>query len=156
MRIGVISDTHGLLRPEAVAALRGSDLIVHAGDVGDPSVLEQLEVLAPVCAVRGNVDRAPWAHRLSFTEVVEAGGAELYVLHILEDLDLDPAASGFAAVVYGHTHRASVERRDGVMYLNPGAAGPDHGAPPPTLARLHVVDGVPEAEIIQLLGEERS
>src|SRR5690606_24854869 len=123
-RVGVISDTHGLLRPAAVEALAGSDLIVHAGDVGDAAILDALGAIAPVRAVRGNVDVGTWAASLPPIEVVEVAGQHLYVLHRLEDLDLDPAAAGFAAVIYGHSHRPSAERRGGVLFLNPGSAGP--------------------------------
>ncbi len=134
--MGVISDTHGLLRPEAVEALRGVDRIVHAGDVDDPGILERLADVAPVDAVRGNVDRGRWARELPETEVVEAGGRTLYVLHRLETLDLDPAAAGFDAVIYGHTHLPRAERKDGVLYLNPGSAGPRRHHKPVSLALL--------------------
>lgn len=136
--VGLIADTHGLLRPEAVAALAGSDLIVHAGDVGDANVLERLRALAPTCAVRGNVDNGPWARALPFTEVVEAGGLHVYVLHDLASIDLDPKAAGFSAVVFGHSHRPSAEWRDGVLYVNPGAAGPRRFRLPVTVARLRI------------------
>lgn len=149
-RIGVISDTHGLLRPEAVEALRGCDRIVHAGDVGDPAILEELGRVAPVVAVRGNVDRGAWADGLSEIEVVEAGSASLYVLHDLAALDLDPVAGGFAAVVSGHTHRPSSELRDGVLYLNPGSAGPRRFRLPITVARLTVSGGRLSTEIVDL------
>lgn len=149
-RIGVISDTHGLLRPEALRALRGSDRIVHAGDVGDPGILDELGRLAPVAAVRGNVDRGPWAEALPETEVVEAGSVHLYVLHDLGALDLDPAAAGFAAVVSGHSHRPASELRDGVLYLNPGSAGPRRFRLPITLARLTVSGDRLSAEIVEL------
>jgi putative phosphoesterase len=138
MIVGVISDTHGLLRPGAVAALDGSDLIVHAGDVGDPAILEALRAIAPVHAVRGNVDTGAWAASLPPVDVVEAAGRHLYVLHRVEDLDLDPAAAGFDAVIYGHSHRPGAERRGGVLYLNPGSAGPVRFRLPVSLARLAV------------------
>jgi uncharacterized protein len=138
MVVGVISDTHGLLRPEAVEALQGCELIVHAGDVGAPTVLAALRQVAPVVAVRGNVDTAPWASALPATEVVEVGGRLLYVLHQIEHLDLDPAAAGIAAVVHGHSHRPSAEVRRGVLYLNPGSAGPRRFNLPITLVRLSV------------------
>ena len=149
-RIGVISDTHGLLRPEALRALRGSDRIVHAGDVGDPGILDELGRLAPVVAVRGNVDRGTWADALPGTEGVEVGSVHLYVLHDLADLDLDPVAAGFAAVVSGHTHRPSSEVRDGVLYLNPGSAGPRRFRLPITVARLTVSGDRLSAEIVGL------
>jgi uncharacterized protein len=148
--IGVISDTHGLVRPQAVEALRGADLIVHAGDVGADDVLSALERLAPVVAVRGNVDRGGWAGQLSDTEVVEVGDQTLYVLHDLGQLDLDPAAAGFRVVVSGHSHRPSVSTKGGVLYLNPGSAGPRRFQLPVTLARLTIDSGAPGAQIIQL------
>ncbi len=147
--VGLISDTHGLLRPEAVDALRGSDLIVHAGDVGDPSILHALGKLAPVRAVRGNVDGGPLA-ALPATEVVEVEGLHLYVLHDRDTLDLDPGAAGFAAVVYGHSHRPLVEERDGVLWINPGSAGPRRFSLPITVARLHVEDGRLRVERVDL------
>lgn len=149
-RIGVISDTHGLLRPEAVEALKGSEVIIHAGDVGTPEVLEALGRIAPVVAVRGNVDTAPWARRLPATEVVEASGRLLYVLHQLEHLDLDPVAAGFAAVIYGHSHNPSVEIRGGVLYLNPGSAGPRRFSLPITLVRLRLSEGALAPELVSL------
>lgn len=150
MLIGVISDTHGLLRPEAVDALAGSDLIVHAGDVGAPDVLETLRGLAPVVAVRGNVDTAPWASALPATDVVDLGGRLLYVLHQIDHLDLDPVAAGVAAVVYGHSHRPSADVRRGVLYLNPGSAGPRRFRLPITLARLHVDGGALRPAFVDL------
>ena len=149
-KIGVISDTHGLLRPEAVRALRGCERIVHAGDVGDPAILDELERLAPVAAVRGNVDRGAWAEALPETEVVEVGSALLYVLHDLARLDLDPAAAGFAAVISGHTHEPRSELRDGVLYLNPGSAGPRRFKLPVTVARLTVDGNRVTVEIVEL------
>lgn len=149
-RIGVISDTHGLLRPEALRALAGADLIVHAGDVGSPEVLESLRSVAPVVAVRGNNDRAPWASALAETEVVESGGRTLYVLHDLKTLDLDPRAAGFDAVIAGHSHQPRIERRNGVLYLNPGSAGPRRFRLPIALAWLEVDAARLDAEIVQL------
>jgi putative phosphoesterase len=148
--VGVISDTHGLLRAEAVEALHGSDLIVHAGDVGDPGVLDRLRAIAPTRAVRGNVDTAVWATVLPLTDVVEAGGLQLYVLHALDALDLDPAAAGVAAVIYGHSHRARAESRNGVLYLNPGSAGPRRFTLPVTVARLRIAGTELTHEIVQL------
>ena len=150
-RIGIISDTHGLLRPEALQALEGSALIIHAGDVGPPEILEALGRIAPVFAVRGNVDNAPWARTLPVTEVVEAGGRQLYVVHQLDHLDLDPGAAGFAAVIYGHSHAPSAEFRGGVLFLNPGSAGPRRFNLPVSIARLTVENGAATAEIIELL-----
>ena len=134
--VGLISDTHGLLRPEAVAALAGARLILHAGDVGSPDVLESLGRIAPVTAVRGNTDRGATG-ALPPTELVTvAPGVDVYLIHILDDLDLDPKAAGVAAVVYGHSHAPRAERRDGVWYLNPGSAGPRRFSLPITVARL--------------------
>src|SRR5262245_54013561 len=134
MIVGVISDTHGLLRPQAVEALRGSDLILHAGDVGPREILEQLCAIAPTTAVRGNVDTAVWTTALRPAEVIEAGGLQLYMLHDRAALDLDPKAVGVAAVIFGHTHRAVADVRDGVLFLNPGSAGPRRFTLPVTLA----------------------
>jgi uncharacterized protein len=134
--VGLISDTHGLLRPEAPAALRGSDFIIHAGDVGKPEIIEQLRALAPVVAVRGNIDKGPWASQLPLTAVAEAGSAQIYVLHDLAQLDLDPAAAQFNVAVSGHSHKPSRTERNGVIYLNPGSAGPRRFQLPITVARL--------------------
>jgi putative phosphoesterase len=150
MRIGVISDTHGLLRNEAVAELRESDLIIHAGDVGRAAVLDGLRRLAPVIAVRGNMDRDDWSKDLRSREVVEAAGAEIYVLHDLADLDLDPAGAGMTAVIFGHSHRPAMQEKNGVLYLNPGSAGPKRFTLPVTVARIVVRNGKPEAKIIEL------
>jgi putative phosphoesterase len=134
--IGLISDTHGLLRPEALRALEGCELIIHAGDVGGPEILESLRGIAPVIAVRGNIDKGEWAAQLPETAVVEAQSARLYVLHDIHQLDLNPAADGFAIVVSGHSHKASREERAGVIYVNPGSAGPRRFRLPITVARL--------------------
>lgn len=149
-RIGVISDTHGLVRPEALRALAGADLIVHAGDVGGLEVLEALRAVAPVVAVRGNNDRGRWASALSDTEVVETNGRSLYVLHDLKELDLDPRAAGFDAVIAGHSHQPRIARRDGVLYLNPGSAGPRRFRLPIAVAWLAVEPAGLDAEIVQL------
>ena len=148
--VGVVSDTHGLLRPEAVRALRGVERIVHAGDVGSASVLEELGAIAPVVAVRGNNDRGAWAAKLPATEVVEVDGALLYVIHDLAELDLDPAAAGFHAVVSGHSHRPKIERRDGVLYLNPGSIGPRRFTLPIAFALLRVTGCAVNAKVIEL------
>jgi putative phosphoesterase len=148
--VGVISDTHGLLRPEVVEALEGSELIVHAGDIGDVSVLERLRAIAPTIAVRGNVDTSAWARTLPMTEVVEAGELQLYVLHDLATLDLDPKAAGFAAVISGHTHRPGAHLRDGVLFLNPGSAGPRRFTLPVAIARLQVAGSHLSHRIIEL------
>ena len=156
MLIGIISDTHGLLRPEAVLALRGSDLIIHAGDVGHPEILDELRLIAPTCAVRGNVDTARWAKTLPATEVVEAAGLQLYVLHDLATLDLDPKSAGFAAVISGHSHKPSADMRHGVLYLNPGSAGPRRFKLPICLARLRVTGSELRHELVELQIDERS
>jgi len=138
--IGVISDTHGLLRPEALESLRGASHILHAGDVGTPDILSALRRLAPVTAVRGNVDRDGWARKLPLRDVVELEGVSIYMLHILAELDLKPDAAGFAVVVYGHSHVPKSELKNGVLYFNPGSAGPRRFKLPVTIGRL-VVDG---------------
>ena len=148
--LGVISDTHGLVRPEAVAALAGVERIVHAGDIGNPEVLDALARVAPVTAVRGNNDRGGWASDIPETEVVEVGGVSLYVLHDLHELDLDPRAAGFAAVIAGHSHQPRVEARDGVLYLNPGSAGPRRFKLPISLARLTVMGSRVRARLLTL------
>lgn len=137
-RIGVISDTHGLLRSEAMVALAGSELIVHAGDVGQPEILDRLKTIAPVVAVRGNVDLGEWALALPLTEVVTVGDVQLYILHDLSTLDLSPAAAGFKAVIYGHSHQPSAEKGNGVLFLNPGSAGPKRFKLPIMLALLTI------------------
>jgi len=134
--IGLISDTHGLLRGEALRALRGSELIVHAGDVGEPEIMDRLRELAPVVAVRGNVDTAEWAQVLPVSAVAEAGAIRIYVLHDVKALDLDPVAAGFQVVVSGHSHRFGRDERSGVLYINPGSAGPRRFQLPITVARL--------------------
>ena len=149
--VGVISDTHGLVRPEAVEALKGSELIVHAGDVGGPEVLEELGRLAPVVAVRGNNDRGAWAEALPEYEAVEVNKSFVYVLHDLKELDIAPAAAGFRVVVSGHSHKPLVEERRGVLYLNPGSAGPRRFKLPVTVARLKLNGDDATAEIINLL-----
>ena len=150
--IGVISDTHGLVRPEALAALRGVDRIVHAGDVGSADVLARLETIAPVTAVRGNNDRGPWAEALLLTEVVPIGDVSLYLLHDLHELDLEPRAAGFAAVISGHSHQPRMDEEGGVLYLNPGSAGPRRFKLPISIARLTVSGASLRAEIIPLPG----
>jgi hypothetical protein len=150
MNIGVISDTHGLLRPEALAALAGSQLIVHAGDVGRPEVLDRLGELAPTYAVRGNIDTQAWARKLPATEAVAVGSLTLWVLHDRCELDLDPAAAQFAAVIFGHSHKPSIETQDPVLYLNPGSAGPRRFRLPVTVARLRIVGTSIHPEIVEL------
>ncbi len=148
--VGVVSDTHSLVRPEAIRALQGVDLIVHAGDVGDQAVLDALAEIAPVKAVRGNVDRGAWADRLPQTEVIEVESALLYVIHELGQLDLDPAAAGFQAVISGHSHEPIRETRDGVLFLNPGSAGPRRFSLPVALALLQVSGSELEAFEVRL------
>jgi putative phosphoesterase len=136
--IGLISDTHGLLRDAALEALRGSDLVVHAGDVGKPEILTALRQLAPVVAVRGNIDTAPWASELPATAIAAAGPVNIYVLHNIEELDLDPVAAGIQVVVSGHSHQPKSVEKSGVLYINPGSAGPRRFRLPVTVARLDV------------------
>ena len=149
-RVGLISDTHGLLRLEALAFLRGSDFIVHAGDIGDAAVLEELRRLAPLTAVRGNNDKGPWAKSLAETTVLEVGEVSIYVLHDLAELDLDPVAAGFRVVVCGHSHHPSVEDRDGVLYVNPGSSGPRRFRLPIAAAELQVAGSSVKARIVEL------
>jgi putative phosphoesterase len=148
--IGVISDTHRLLRPEAIEALRGSERIIHAGDVGDPAILDKLNEIAPVTAVRGNVDTGVWARKLPLSDVLGVASVSIYVLHVLEELDLKPEAAGFAAVIYGHSHKPHSEMKNGVLYFNPGSAGPRRFELPVTIGRLNVQEGQVNAKIIQL------
>ena len=148
--IGVISDTHGLLRPEALKALRGSQHIIHAGDVGEPGILKELSAAAPLTVVRGNVDKGAWALKLPETEDLEVGGVSIYVLHDLAQLDLKPRSAGFAAVVSGHSHVPKQETRDGVLYLNPGSAGPRRFKLPVSLGRLIVEHRKVRGELINL------
>ncbi|HEY6972276.1 MAG TPA: metallophosphoesterase family protein [Candidatus Angelobacter sp.] len=150
MIIGVISDTHGLLRPEAVNALRGSEHIIHAGDIGAPEIIPALQKIAPVTAIRGNVDREPWAKQFPETEVVELGGVHIYVIHDVNTIDLNPRAAGFAAVISGHSHQPKQEVKDGVLYFNAGSAGPRRFRLPITVGRLEIVDGKISGKIIEL------
>jgi len=150
--LGVISDTHGLLRPEALKALEGVELIIHAGDIGKPEVLKVLQSVAPVVAVRGNMDKGAWARELPETEVVEIGGLLLYVLHDLSGLDLDPVAASFSAVISGHSHRPSVKEHGGILYLNPGSAGPRRFRLPVSLAHLRIQGRALVAQEITLEG----
>ena len=138
MKVGVISDTHGLLRPEAVELLRGSEHIIHAGDIGSPEIIPALEKIAPVTAIRGNVDTQPWARRFAETEVVEVAGLHIYVIHDVNALDLNPRAAGFAAVISGHSHQPEQEMKDGVLYFNPGSAGPRRFSLPVSIGRLQI------------------
>jgi putative phosphoesterase len=149
-KIGLISDTHGLLREEALEALRGSELIIHAGDVGKPEILEALGKLAPVVAVRGNVDTADWARALPETAMAETSGALIYVLHDVNALDLNPQVGGFQVVVSGHSHKPGRSKRDGVLYINPGSAGPCRFQLPVTVARLNLERTPYELEFVEL------
>jgi uncharacterized protein len=148
--VGVISDTHGLLRPEALTALQGSDYIVHAGDIGDPTILDTLAKIASVTAVRGNVDRAAWAKKIPETSVLEIDGLDIYVLHDVSQLDLKPKAAGFAAVISGHSHIPKQEMKNGVLYFNPGSAGPRRFKLPVSVGRLLVEAGKVRGEILQI------
>jgi uncharacterized protein len=148
--VGVISDTHGLMRPQALAALAGVDHIIHAGDIGGLEVLAALRTLAPVTAVRGNNDRQPWADAIRERETITVGGMSIHVLHDVKELDLDPVASGVHAVIAGHSHRPRIERREGILFLNPGSAGPRRFTLPVSVARLVVDDGRLEPQIVEL------
>jgi len=149
-RIGIIADTHGLMRPEALEALQGSELIVHAGDVGGPLILEDLRAIAPVVAVRGNIDREHWAQALPEREAIEWAGISLYVIHDIKELALDPAAAGFSVVISGHSHRPSIRHRSGILLLNPGSAGPRRFNLPVSVALIEVQDGTVEPRLIEL------
>jgi putative phosphoesterase len=149
--IGLISDTHGLLRPEAKQALSGVERIIHAGDIGSREILDELGNIAPVVAVRGNNDKGDWARRIAETEVVEIEGVSIFTLHDLKELDLDPKAAGFAVVVAGHSHRPSIEEKDGVLFVNPGSAGPRRFSLPVSLGFLEMEHGVFRARLKTLL-----
>jgi uncharacterized protein len=149
--IGVISDTHGQLRPEAVAALQGADCILHAGDVGAREILDQLAEIAPVTAIRGNIDCDDWARKLPQTEVVEVSGISIYMLHDISKLDLEPEAAGFKVVIYGHSHVPKQETKNGVLFFNPGSAGPRRFKLPVTVGRIVVSKQQVRAEIVQIL-----
>jgi len=152
--VGLISDTHGLLRQAALDALRGSDLIIHAGDIGNSEILASLRQIAPVSAVRGNVDKGPWALHLPTTTIVEAGAAAMYVLHDIQDLDLDPAVAGFQIVVSGHSHKPGSTERSGVLYINPGSAGPRRFHLPVTIARLDIAVKPWKVTFVDVVGGE--
>ncbi len=148
--VGVISDTHGLMRPEALDALRGSDLIIHAGDVGKPEVLDELRAIAPVFAVRGNVDTASWAAQLPATLIVAVERIRVYVIHNLGELEIDPVSEGFRIVVSGHSHQSRIEEKFEVIYLNPGSAGPKRFRLPISVAKVSVRDGRIDVRLITL------
>jgi putative phosphoesterase len=154
MRVGVISDTHGLLRPQAVDALRGVDLIIHAGDIGSSDVLDALRRIAPVEAVRGNVDREPWAKMLPASAVVPLESTTAFVIHDLATLDLDPTAAGFDIVIFGHSHRAEIRTQNAVVYLNPGSAGPRRFSLPITVAHIEIASEGPRIRIVDLADED--
>jgi hypothetical protein len=149
-RVGLISDTHGLIRSEALDALRGSEIIIHCGDIGDASVLDALRNIAPVRAIRGNNDKGAWARGIPSTDVVEVGGHAIYVLHILAELDLDPERAGFSAVVFGHSHKPSIEMKGKALFVNPGSAGPRRFTLPVTVATLTLRSARCEAKIVEL------
>ena len=148
--IGVISDTHGLLRPEAIQALQGCDCIIHAGDIGRPEILDELRQIAPLHAVRGNIDKSEWATQIPETEVVCYQDQYIYVLHNLDHLDLDPAAAGFQVVISGHSHQPKIQKRNGVLYFNPGSAGPRRFTLPIVLGRLTYSSDQFAGEIIDI------
>jgi len=150
-RVGLISDTHGLLRPEALAALKGSELIIHAGDIGKPEVLASLKSIAPVLAIRGNNDRESWAKKIPDILYLQINGACLFVIHNVNDLEVDPAAEGFNAVISGHSHKPGITNSDGVVFLNPGSAGPRRFKLPVALARLRIRGGKVNAKIVELV-----
>lgn len=154
--IGLISDTHGLMRQEALDALQGSELIIHAGDVGKPEILEQLRAIAPVIAVRGNADTGDWANRLPMSAIAEAGTNRIYALHDLKELDIDPAAARVRVVVSGHSHKPGHVERDGVLYVNPGSAGPRRFRLPITVARLNWTGSSLAVEYADLAADDRA
>ncbi|HWG49982.1 MAG TPA: metallophosphoesterase family protein [Candidatus Acidoferrales bacterium] len=150
MIIGVISDTHGLLRPQALEALRGSEHIIHAGDIGAPEIISELKQIAPVTAIRGNVDVQTWARDFPEMQVIELAGKSFYVIHDLNALDLNPKAAGFDVVISGHSHQPRQEIKDGVLYLNPGSAGPRRFKLPISVARIEISGALISATIVQL------
>lgn len=152
LRIGVISDTHGLLRPEAKAFLAGCDHIVHGGDIGNQAILDALAAIAPLTVVRGNNDRGAWGEEVPETALLTVGGVRIYAIHDIGQLDIDPVAEGVSVVVYGHSHKPVVERRAGVLYLNPGSAGPRRFSLPISAAEIVVEDGIADARVIELIG----
>lgn len=149
-KIGIIADTHGLLRPEAFSALQGADLIIHAGDIGDLHIIDTLETISPVIAVRGNMDNGIGAYDVKRTEVVDAGSHTIYVLHDLGTLDIEPSSSHVRVIVHGHTHRPAIQQYEGVLYINPGSAGPRRFKLPVTVAMLDIEGKKLSAEIIDL------
>jgi putative phosphoesterase len=148
--IGLISDTHRLVRPQALDALRGVDLIIHAGDIGKAEVLDALKPIAPLHAIKGNNDRGMWAKKLPGTTILSVGGVRLFLIHDVHDLDFDPFERGIAAVISGHSHKPSIVERDGVLFVNPGSAGPRRFKLPVVVGKLRIADGKLKAEIIEL------
>ena len=153
LRLGVISDTHGLLRREAEQRLKGVDHIIHAGDIGRAEIIERLRAIAPVTAIRGNVDKGPWASLFRDTETVTLGGQTIHVVHDIHDLPFDPASRGIDIVISGHSHKPSIESKDRVLFLNPGSAGPRRFSLPITLAMLELTANGPEARLHHLAGD---
>ena len=154
VRVGLISDTHGLLRPEAIGFLQGSDFIIHGGDIGHVGILDELRALAPITAVSGNNDKGAWAESLAETEVLQVDESFVYVLHDLAALDIDPGAAGFRIVVSGHSHRPRIEEREGVLYVNPGSAGPRRFKLPVAAGKLIFAEGKISARIVDLIGQD--
>ena len=150
IRVGVISDTHGMLRPEALTALAGSDYIVHGGDIGNAGILDQLAAIAPLTVVRGNNDRGPWAHGVPATARLEVEGVLIYAVHDIATIDIEPVGAGAQVVIYGHSHRPVVQQRGAVLYLNPGSAGPRRFKLPVTVAQLNIEGGRVQAQIVEL------
>jgi uncharacterized protein len=150
LRVGVISDTHGLFRPEARAFLAGCDYIIHGGDIGNPQILEELAVMAPLISVRGNNDIQPWAARLRETELIRVGNVFVYVIHKLAELDLDPAVAAVRVVISGHSHKPSVEERDGILYVNPGSCGPRRFKLPISACEILVSGSAVRARLVTL------
>lgn len=148
--VGVISDTHGLLRPEAIDALAGSSLILHAGDIGKPEVLQELQAIAPTIAVRGNNDKGTWAEQIPESETISVGNVSIHILHILQELAFEPQEKGIRVVITGHSHKPLIEERDGVLFLNPGSAGPRRFNLPIAIAQLHIHGSGVQANIIHL------
>ncbi len=155
LRVSLISDTHDLLRPEAIAILKGNDAIIHGGDIGNAGILDELTAIAPLTAVRGNNDKDVWAASLCETELIQFGEIWVYVIHDLAELDIDPVAAGVHVVVSGHSHKPMIQERDGVLYVNPGSAGPRRFKLPITLAELMIDGGSVHARIIDLMNPQQ-
>jgi putative phosphoesterase len=156
LRVGLISDTHGLLRPEARAFLVGCDYIIHGGDVGEPKILDELAFLAPLIAVRGNNDTGPWAVRLRETELIRVGNVFIYVIHDLAELDIEPGAAGVRVVVSGHSHQPKIEERGGILYVNPGSCGPRRFKLPISVGEITVSGSAVEARLVDLSATPRA